>query len=91
MTKYNCKTCNTKVLMVNKERHLHSKSHLKASGFIGDLANKALDIGNNLAKKFIKNGYNNQATKTINEYGGWKIFKINVYRKPRWKACWILH
>lgn len=79
---YNCKDCKTKVLSVNKQRHLQSKSHLKASGFIGDLANKALDFGNNLAKKFIKNGYNNQATKTINEYGGWRIFKMNVYRKP---------
>ena len=82
MTHYNCKACKTKVLMVNKQRHLQSKAHLKASGIIGDLANKALDFGNNLAKKFIKNGYNNQATKTMNEYGGWKIFKINVYRKP---------
>lgn len=55
---------------------------IEASGFLNDFVNKTLDLGNNLAKKLIRNGYNNQSTKTIKEYGDWKIFKINIYRKP---------
>lgn len=55
---------------------------IDGSGILNDFVNKTLDFGNNIAKKLIRNGYNNQSTRTIKEYGNWRIFKLNVYRKP---------
>ena len=64
-------------------------SFIPGLGKVASLATDALQTGVNLARGgskkgrgLIRNGYNNKSTKTIQEFGNWKIFKINVYRKP---------
>lgn len=51
----------------SKASHVKSKKHIQGAG---------------LFDFFIKNGYSSSAAKMIKEYGGWRIVKLNIYRKP---------
>ena len=67
-----CEHCEKHIKPQYLERHVKSKGHLKAAGIIDSVKNFFS----------VKNGYNNQSTKTINKFGDMRVMKINVYRKP---------
>jgi hypothetical protein len=52
-----------------------TKKNIKGGGILQDVVDK-------VANFIVKNGYNTKSKNTIKQYGGWKIFKINIYRKP---------
>lgn len=67
-----CVDCDKHMKHSTWDKHKKSKSHISNGAGLGDW----------LRSKLVRNGYNNKSQKTINEYGDWKIMKLNIYRKP---------
>jgi hypothetical protein len=75
--------CGAMVVKKGLARHKKTKKHLKGAGLtdmIKSGINKVKDVFS------VRDGYNNEAQKSIKDYGDWRIMKINVYRKPIEKA-----
>ena len=74
--KINC-DCGSIFHKSHLKKHLLTKKHQKhGSGVVDWIKNKVSDVFK------IRNGYNNLSSKTIKDYGDWKIFKLHIYRKP---------
>ncbi len=70
--------CGTIVRKSGLNKHKQTQKHIRGAG-LGSWMKKGYSY---IRDKLVRNGYNNTSSKTIQEFGNWKVAKMWIYRKP---------